>query len=97
MADRRGQFGGRLAEVPQAQEFLDAYQLWQSGGMKQGQQPMPQEYIKELAGFAGKEDQDALLRELLEMSLRERYKEFYPDMAGKGGTITRGGFTVKNI
>jgi hypothetical protein len=97
MADRRGQFGGRLADVPNAQQFLDAYQLWQQGGMRPGQQPQPQEYIKELAGFATAKEQDALLRELLQMSLREKYKEFYPDMAGKGGTITRGGFTVRNI
>ena len=55
MAERRGEYKGRLARVPRAQEFIDDYQGWQGEGMQAGTQPQPDDYTKMLKGF-GEED-----------------------------------------
>ena len=84
MAERRGEYKGRLARVPRAQEFIDEYQRWQGGGMQAGSQPQPDDYTKLLKGFGEEDEQQKFLRMFLEQALRDRYKEFYPDAAPAG-------------
>ena len=84
MAERRGEFKGRLARVPRAQEFIDDYQGWAGKGMQMGSQPMPGEYTKLLSGYGDEDEQQEFLRMFLEQALRDRYKEFYPGAAPVG-------------
>lgn len=87
MAERRGEFKGRLAQVPRAQEFIDAYQGWAGEGMQMGSQPMPDEYIKMLKGYGDEDEQKKFLGMFLEQALRDRYKEFYPGAAPAGDPL----------
>jgi hypothetical protein len=87
MAERRGEFKGRLSRVPRAQEFIDAYQGWAGEGMEMGAQPMPGEYTKMLKGYGDEDEQKKFLGMFLEQALRDRYKEFYPGAAPVGDPL----------
>ena len=87
MAERRGEYKGRLAQVPRAQEFIDEYQQWQGEGMQAGTQPQPDDYTKMLKGFGEEDEQKKFLRMFLEQVLRDRYKEFYPGAAPAGDPL----------
>ena len=79
LAKRRGSYGGRWADVPAAQDFIDAVEGWSRGGMEMGKQPQPSEYERDMAGYATEAKQSEYMRMFLQQVLKDRYKNFYPD------------------